>query len=327
MSEPSYTDQIDIDMLEIHYWFIDDSHSMDAVVQNKCEYELLAIIKEVSKQLSIDIAIETEPDGEGGFRKWLKLVSKEENKKGTITTSIIVALISLILITPLSKITEKLIDRLFEDTELNELQKEKLKLEIQQLKKQNGNVYTLDENTLIKKRRSNFYESLSKYSKIEKVSFVIVDENKNRKLVNRTVEKENFKDFILATDELEPTENENAVIEIIAPILKKGNYKWIGIYNGEAIAFNMKSNEFKSLVQNGNIEFKNGSSIICNLLIKRKINSEGLEFNIGYDVLRVDSYFENDKPIETIEGKRHRQVKEAQKQQLKLFADKGEKFN
>lgn len=38
---------------------------------------------------------------------------------------------------------------------------------------------------------------------------------------------------------------------------QKGNYQWRGIYNGEALSFNMKSNEFKTLVQSGNIEFKN----------------------------------------------------------------------
>lgn len=83
----------------------------------------------------------------------------------------------------------------------------------------------------------------------------------------------------------------------------------------------MQSNEFKTLVQSGEIEFKNGSSINCFLRIRRKVNNEGVEINLGYDVIRVDHYFENDKPIETKEGKHHRQVKEEQRRQLKLFND------
>jgi hypothetical protein len=83
----------------------------------------------------------------------------------------------------------------------------------------------------------------------------------------------------------------------------------------------MKSGEFKSLIQNGKIEFKNGSSIECHLQIRRKINNEGLEINVGYDVIRVNKYFENDSPIETKEGKHYRQIKEAQKSQLKLFKE------
>ena len=64
-------------------------------------------------------------------------------------------------------------------------------------------------------------------------------------------------------------------------VLKKGKYKWSGIYNGEVIQFTMKSNEFKTLVQTGQIVFKNGSSINCHLLthkksmLKEKLESQG----------------------------------------------------
>ncbi|RZK38404.1 MAG: hypothetical protein EOO61_07990 [Hymenobacter sp.] len=123
------------------------------------------------------------------------------------------------------------------------------------------------------------------------------------------------------TDELQTVAQENAVIEIIAPVLKKGKYKWIGHYNGNTIHFNMKSEEFRKLVQDGNIEFKNGSSITCSLEIRRKISGEGVELITGYDVIRVDYYFQNSKPVETKEGKSYRQVKEAQSAQLNFFQD------
>ena len=32
--------------IELHYWFNDDSHTMNAIVFNKCEYEFLGIVKE-----------------------------------------------------------------------------------------------------------------------------------------------------------------------------------------------------------------------------------------------------------------------------------------
>ena len=325
MSERIFPNTISADTLELHYWFGDKTHSIDANIQNKCEYEVLSIIKEVASLLSVEIIIETEPDDKGGFRKWLKIVSKEEDNKGSITTTIITALITVILITPLSKVADKVIDKIFEDTEINDLQKEKLKLEIDKLKKDSAaNIDRLNYNTLIKKRRSNFYETLVKYPKVEKVSFVLVDDNKVKLNQERTIQREDFNKFVLVTDDLEPLVKEEAIIEIIAPVLKKGSYKWIGFYNGEAVPFNMKSNEFKTLVQSGEIEFKNGSSINCHLEIRRKVNNEGLEINVGYDVIRVNQYFENDKPIETKEGKQHRQIKEAQKNQLKLFSDKAD---
>lgn len=80
----------------------------------------------------------------------------------------------------------------------------------------------------------------------------------------------------------------------------------------------MKSMKFKTMVQTGEIPFKNGSSIQCHLVVNKKINSEGEVKITGYEVLSVDKYFINDTPIETPEGKRKRQEKEAEKLQLKI---------
>jgi len=307
--------------LEIHYWFDDDSHSMDATIQNRCEYEILGILNELSNLLSAEIRIETEPIAEGGLRKWLKVVKKGENKNATITTAIIVSLATVLLTTPISKITEKAFDRILEDTELKELEKEKLRLEIQKLRSESKKeVEAIDYNTVLKKKKSNFYETLEKSPKVQKVSYKITDESKSMETKDLSVDRTKFKQFILSSDDLEPIENETAIIEIISPVLKKGRYKWTGYYNGEAISFSMKSKEFKELVLGGNIEFKNGSSINCSLQIKRKVDNEGLEKIVGYEVLRVNEYFENNKPQETKEGKKYRVQKEAEKIQLDLFA-------
>src|SRR5258708_33154822 len=116
--------------LEIHYWFSDDSHSMNANVYNRCEHELLAVIKEVARLFSVEVYIETLPVEQGGLLKWLKIISKEENKKSPITTTILVAFITALLVTPISQLSEKVIDKIYEDKELKNLEKEKLKLEI-----------------------------------------------------------------------------------------------------------------------------------------------------------------------------------------------------
>lgn len=312
--------------IELHYWWGDESHSMDAFVQNKCEYDFLGVLKEIAATFNVEIVIETEPLADGGLRRWFKLISKEENKKATIKIALIVALATGIFITPIttsiSKVTEKLIEEIFEDKEVKELEKEKLKLEIEKLRLEvEEKNQVLKQNNIIKRKRSNFYESLSNYPKVDKVSFAIQDINKEQVKQESTVLRKDFNTFVLISDDLEPIEKENAVIEIISPVLKKGNYKWMGIYNGEIIPFNMKSNEFKTLIQTGTIQFKNGTSIDCFLEIKKKIDNEGIEKISGYDVLRVNNYFENDKPIETPEGRYHRQKKEADKNQLKLFPD------
>jgi hypothetical protein len=147
---------------------------------------------------------------------------------------------------------------------------------------------------------------------------VIEDGNKHIICENK-IARASFNEYILSSNVLNPITDENAVIEIVSPVLKKGKYKWTGIYAGEVIQFNMKSSEFKAMVQTGKIKFKNGSSVICKLVINRKIDNEGIVKVTGYDVVAVDKYYENDNPIETPEGKLRRQKKEADEKQLSLF--------
>ncbi|ENM3825773.1 hypothetical protein AB5A11_003551 [Vibrio cholerae] len=45
------------DKLEIHYYFNDESHNIDAIVRNKCEAEILAILLEAANILSSNNSI------------------------------------------------------------------------------------------------------------------------------------------------------------------------------------------------------------------------------------------------------------------------------
>lgn len=155
---------------------------------------------------------------------------------------------------------------------------------------------------------------------VDKVSFGIQNNYGNILNKGKEINRNEFKSFIITSDELEPKEIDEAIIEIISPVLKKGKYKWSGYYDGEPIFFNMKSNEFKTLVQNGNVEFKNGFTINCALLIKTKIDNEGQIKVSGYEVNRVNEYFVNDKPIQTKEGRKFKNAKNNKDEQLDLFS-------
>lgn len=174
-------------------------------------------------------------------------------------------------------------------------------------------------NKVIPKKKSSFYDTLDKYKKVEKVSLIIEDNNNKPIDEGLIINRDRFREFIIISDDLEPIRDEGAIIEIISPVLKKGDYQWRGIYKGQNLSFNMKSNEFKSFVQSGNIEFKNGTSINCFLEIKHKLDNNGNDIIIERNIVRVNSYFVNDTPIETSEGKKHRQKQEADKRQLELF--------
>ena len=54
---------------ELHYYFADQSHSMNALTRNKCEHELLQIINEVAYLLGVRVEIDVEALQEGGIRE------------------------------------------------------------------------------------------------------------------------------------------------------------------------------------------------------------------------------------------------------------------
>lgn len=316
--------------IEIHYWLNDGSHTMDADVFNRCEYELLGILNEISAKLKLQIKVEVEPIEEGGIRAWLKLnCPSTKSIKDTllfqIFLGVFINVVSIPVTQTLSKLYDKVIDQVFEDPEILVLEKErdkaKLENEIATYKLDTKRkCENLDENK-IKKKKSNYYAKAKECRKLEKISFSITDSQKQHAFKTVDVIQSDFEKFIMASDELEPEENENAIIEIISPVLKQGKYKWHGIYEGETIQFNMKSSEFKKMVLDGKVSFQNGSAIVCRLITKKKVNAEGDVKVSGYDVLEVFNIIINDVKTETPEGKRKRQNKEAENKQLSLFPE------
>lgn len=278
--------------IELHYWLKSQSHSMDAFVQNKCERELLSLIEEITHAFKSPIIIETEPFGEGGLRRWFTIKPGVENNKGVVTTALVVALTTGIIATPitttLSETAKALVGRIFEDPELKILQKDMQREQIRNLQVDTElKLQQLSENSKVIQRRSNFYSTLEKYGKADKITFSIEDHEKSVQ-AEINISRSDFDKFIMVSNDLESIIDRNAEIEIIAPILKKGKYKWKGIYEGKVLNFNMKSDEFKTLVQTGEVEFKNGSSINCVLEIKRKINNIGEEVITSYDIVQVN---------------------------------------
>lgn len=73
--------KVQANAIQLHYWFRDESHNMDAFVQNKCEYEFLGILREIANTFEADVIVETEPIGNGGLKRIFKIILKAEQKK------------------------------------------------------------------------------------------------------------------------------------------------------------------------------------------------------------------------------------------------------
>lgn len=310
--------------LQLHYWFSDKSHTMDALVHNKCERELLEITKAMATICGAAVKMETEPSAKGGLKNWLTISPKSEKKTPHRKITLINALVAASMITPVNAsvqpVATQLLATWMQAKELTEEQKELLKQELLQLQAEAKDKFTLvDQSNLIKKRRSNFYELLRKYQKVKSISIVVEDSSRKPCSEEQFVLRDGFRNFILVSDHLKPVVLENVLIEIVSPVLSIGKFKWKGIYNGSPISFSMKSDEFITLVQTGKVEFKSGTTINCTLEIEKKINSEGIEKITSYNIVHVNSYQENGKSIETTEGKQQKQKPEVTKRQLDLF--------
>jgi len=307
------------DKLELHYFFDDDSHSMDAFVRNKCEAELLATAKELAGLLGLDIDLKSEALAEGGLVERISVRIKQHPHLAFLFLGILVNVSSSYITT---------------DRELVVLQKEESQLHVEklrcELKKMNKNssypssqelTDEIFRNHKIRKRRSNFYESLLTCQKITKVEWRSLDKNDELTNTSKTVERSNFNNFILANDDLEPVTDENATIEIIAPVLKPGKYKWRGVYEGESILFSMQDLDFKADILAGNVPFINGTCIDCVLLISRQLDECGSERVSGYTVKVVTRTHDEDTSVETPQGRRYKREKDADERQIDLGLD------
>lgn len=335
------TDDSLINKLELHYLFSDDdkTHSMDAVIRNRCEHELLQIVGAISKELDIQIKIETEAYDEGGLIEFYTFLGTAEGKAILALAPIVITILGIIISRiPLkkSRVDKQVQELSIEEKKLNiEAQKLKIQLlrrELEEKKIKNPNIniekleYIITNNIKIIKHKSNFYKTLYNYPKVKRLSTASLDINKKQIEEPRFIERKDFEKFILESDNLDPVTDENATIEIISPVLKKGEYKWRGIYDKVPYPIEFAMNkEFKDKVIEDGIPFKSGTFIDCIIKIARKIDDLGNIFNSNYSVQTVLRQHDEEVSIETPQGKKIRQKKEAEYRQYKLFENTNDK--
>lgn len=309
--------------LQLHYYLENGSHSMDALTRNKCESEVIAIVQEVAKVLNTHVAIEAEARQEGGLRDILAFVNAN-----VAVISVIVSVAGIVI----SRIPTT-------DPELEQLQKEDLRLSILERKARLARLDkeidedNLSQNTVEKvaelvgsnykvvTRKSNFYKQLSNTPKVTKVGINGLDKDGEEAFKEAMVERTDFKRFILHSNALPVQVEENAIIEIISPVLRSGKHKWKGIYEGESISFSMNDRYFKQDVLSEQISFTHGAAIKCVLHIHRKLDEVGDIVVTGYSVHTVVENGQDDFFKETLQGKKYRHQKALKDAQQDLFAN------
>jgi len=319
--------------LETHYYFNDNSYSMNAFVKNRCDRALLAIIEEASKELELhqSLKVEVLPLSEGSLIEWYQFAISPTGTTALLTL-VINTLACILIIKPPSPPESEL------DIENKKLDIKKKKLEIKLLEKKlsdvddqdleavesiKENVYdVLINNFKIRKNLSVFYENIIEYDKVHSIGYATY--NKDRKVIisEKKVDRSAFKDFILDSNEFEEVD-EYAKIRIYSPNLDKGRHKWRGLYEKEdkVIAFSMKDSTFKSDVESGVVTFKNGSTIRAVLTTKIRIDVTGAESSRSYFVENVLNYSHDKGYTETSQGKKYKANKKDAKAQISFPFD------
>jgi hypothetical protein len=307
--------------LELHYFLRDESHAMNALVRNKCEAEALAAFAQIAQLFGVNVELESAALREGGLREVWRVLGNNGNQ-----LSLIVAIIALVF--SRVPVSDSEMDAL--NKEVQKLTIEEKRLSIQKLKHEIGNsdikngtagdaASLIDGDVKVMTRRSNFYRQLLGYDKVTALSLGEIPDGADHPLIEHRVERSAFPKFVLLTDKLPVEVVDPAQLEIIAPVLKEGDYQWKGAYLGERITFAMGDEVFKSDVLTGKVSFQHGSTIECVLNIHRKVDEIGEAVITGYTVTTVLSKSDGGLGQETLQGKRHRFGKRQSEGQGKLF--------
>ena len=286
---------------KVHYHLNGGMHRMDAVIRNRAESELLALLKEVGVALDLPVHIETHAYGEGGLVEYLDLIFQNKEQ---ITFAMVI--LSSLLGVPfyIDKFKQSK-----QQTALNELNLKKLRLEVaekedttaeragEKAKDAKNEVLALeppltaDETTQalltrkkIARRRSNYYKVLLTDSKIDAVGFAPSHRNDSMEV---RVSRRDFSTFVIAQSDIEPLVYERISLEIVSPVLRSGSIKWRGIFERNVVSFELQDSAFRSDVANKNVQFQNGTTLICDFEVHQREDDTGNVEVAGYVVTKV----------------------------------------
>ena len=321
--------------LEVHYHLKDDAHSMNAFVRNKSEAEALAAFQYMAEQLGFDVLIESTAYTEGGLREVWKFVPKKDR---VALAGLIVSLLGVMV--NIWNAPPK------PDKELERAQKELLLLTIQEKKLTNEKLeqeirikappaaqavaaeqpaakavpapgapratpeppekVSLQMDLRVRTRRSNFYKALLPYDRVIGVGFGVIPDGAAEPDSEAFVPRASFRDFILHTDKLPSEIVPNAVIEIVAPVIRAGDIQWKGVWRDEMIGFAMGDKVYKEMVLRREVSFQHGNAIECVLEIEKKLDVTGEAKVTGYTVSTVLAKIEGKVSTETPQGRAKR---------------------
>lgn len=285
---------------ELHYELADENcHIMNAEVESASTVTFLKAVNYISNAIGVRLNIETTSLAQGSLIRYFRIVVEEKDEHGWLLY-LIMTLIKYSLFEKNAEQFNTIIDS------LNEEEKGYLKSILRQKNIAENKLKSIPSDYAIIKHKANFFKRISSNKGIKSVTINLGYDFSFDKNNEDKISAQDFKQYIIELAPEEITIN-NAVIYIVSPVLIKGQKnKWKGIFEGDNITFDLRSNEFKVKSQNGYVDFRSGSNIVCTLKYKKAIDDEGKEHKTDYRVTFVSKHGVDNNYEETIEGKKKR---------------------
>lgn len=164
----------------------------------------------------------------------------------------------------------------------------------QQAEQKDATPPSLQTDAKVVTRRTNFYKLLLPYHRVTGIGYGWKANDSEPISEHKYIDRAQFIDFIRPVEEIEPRIINDAVVEIVAPVLRSSEMKWKGIFEGASIAFEMKDSDFKAGVLSKGVQFQSGDPIVCLLHVKYKINEVGERVVARYEAKAVYRFVHGD---------------------------------
>lgn len=245
--------------LSIHFFFNDDQrHQMDALVLNRCQFQLYTALKHIAELTGEDIAMEACALQPGGVIDKLQILFRKDTLLGMTLGLLLQGAVNY-----------------FFNKEANTLNNIDKRVEIlEKIKKENLTeeeaMILVESDETLQKCISVFYQHLQKEHSVTAISSSFQSIDDNGQPVVSTIERADFERKIVPTGKVKSLHTfTGTTIAIISPVFAHDTkLKWRCRFNGEQIVAAIKDNDFINQVNNYEIKFDAGTTLKCDLVVE-----------------------------------------------------------
>lgn len=246
-------------ILSIHYFLNDDQrHQMDALVLNRCQFQLYTAIKHIAELTGEDITMEACALQPGGVIDKLQILFRKDTLWGVTLGFLLQGAVNYFFNKEANTLNN--IDKRVEI--LGKIEKENLTEEEAMI--------LVESDETLQKCISAFYQHLQKEHSVMAISSSFHSIGDNDQPIVSKIERADFDRKIVPIGKVKSLHTfTGTTIAVISPVFAHDTkLKWRCRFNGEQIVAAIKDNDFINQVNNYEIKFDAGTTLKCDLVVE-----------------------------------------------------------